>query len=342
MLFGDPELRRVAAALEHGLQGAESAIARRRLDGLTDACERIGRRLNGAADLVVLHDPGTLGLAAGPGRAGRLALPRRRLERRGRGARARRAGLVERLRASRSCPHQSFAPERLRGDRLARRAARHRSARPAQPRARAAPAGPGGAPARRGPRPAVRAPGDAARPLGGPAHGDRGLRARAEERRAAAGARRRCSTRARPRTGGPPRRSPTSRPGDEDCCCSPATRASAASSSARSSGSPGWRSSCRCARASASRRARRSGSAPRWWARRGRRCALQVRDGVDGYLADDAEQMAARLVGAGARPRPRGRDGRAPAASACASASWSRARSSASCGACRLPRSGAR
>ena len=30
-----------------------------------DACERIGRSLNGTADLVVLHDPGTLGLAAG-------------------------------------------------------------------------------------------------------------------------------------------------------------------------------------------------------------------------------------------------------------------------------------
>ena len=43
----------------------ESAIAVDDWEAWRDACERIGRGLNGAADLVVLHDPGTLGLAAG-------------------------------------------------------------------------------------------------------------------------------------------------------------------------------------------------------------------------------------------------------------------------------------
>src|SRR4051795_3280186 len=65
VLFADPDLRRVGAALEHGLRGGESAISAEDWEGGPPACERIGRSLNGAADLVVLHDPGTLGLAAG-------------------------------------------------------------------------------------------------------------------------------------------------------------------------------------------------------------------------------------------------------------------------------------
>jgi trehalose synthase len=65
VLFADPDLRRVGAALEHGLRGGESAISAEDWDAWTDACERLGRSLNGTADLVVLHDPGTLGLAAG-------------------------------------------------------------------------------------------------------------------------------------------------------------------------------------------------------------------------------------------------------------------------------------
>jgi trehalose synthase len=65
VLFGDPELRRVAAGLEHGLRGGESGIADADWEAWYDACERIGRGLGGAADLVVLHDPGALGLAAG-------------------------------------------------------------------------------------------------------------------------------------------------------------------------------------------------------------------------------------------------------------------------------------
>lgn len=65
VLFADPDLRRVGAALEHGLRGAESAIDAESWEAWGEACERIGRSLNGTADLVVLHDPGTLGLAAG-------------------------------------------------------------------------------------------------------------------------------------------------------------------------------------------------------------------------------------------------------------------------------------
>src|SRR4051812_4795796 len=65
VLFADPDLRQVGAALEHGLRGAESAVAEDAWDAWSEACERIGRSLNGTADLVVLHDPGTLGLAAG-------------------------------------------------------------------------------------------------------------------------------------------------------------------------------------------------------------------------------------------------------------------------------------
>jgi trehalose synthase len=65
VLFADPDLRSVGAALEHGLRGAESAIDEDAWAAWSEACERIGRSLNGTADLVVLHDPGTLGLAAG-------------------------------------------------------------------------------------------------------------------------------------------------------------------------------------------------------------------------------------------------------------------------------------
>ena len=65
VLFADPELRRVGMALEHGLRGGESAISPEDWEAWIDATERIGRSLNGTADLVVLHDPGTLGLAAG-------------------------------------------------------------------------------------------------------------------------------------------------------------------------------------------------------------------------------------------------------------------------------------
>ena len=69
VLFGDPELRRVAAALHGGLRGGESAIADADWAHYLDACERIARELAGRHDVVVLHDPGALGLAPALGAA---------------------------------------------------------------------------------------------------------------------------------------------------------------------------------------------------------------------------------------------------------------------------------
>ena len=57
---------------------------------------------------------------------------------------------------------------------------------------------------------------------------------------------------------------------------------------------------------------------------------LQVRDGVDGYLADGAEQVAARVVELVADPGLAIEMG-APAASGSGSGSWSRACSRTSC-----------
>lgn len=116
VLFADPDLRQVGAALEHGLRGGESAIGADEWDRWTDACERIGRSLNGAADLVVLHDPGTLGLAAGLDVpvAWRCHLDASRGED---DALERVAGLLEACRLT-LVPHQSFAPDALRDDRL--------------------------------------------------------------------------------------------------------------------------------------------------------------------------------------------------------------------------------
>jgi trehalose synthase len=110
VLFADPDLRRVGAALEHGLRGAESAIASEEWEVWSETGERIGRSLNDTADLVVLHDPGTLGLAAG------LDVPvawRCHLD----ASHAEGEALERVTSLLRSCrltlvPHESFAPER--------------------------------------------------------------------------------------------------------------------------------------------------------------------------------------------------------------------------------------
>lgn len=64
VLFGDIEFQEVAAGLHEGLQGAESAIEEaafgRYLDACGEAAIMLGR--DGGYDAVVLHDPGTLGL----------------------------------------------------------------------------------------------------------------------------------------------------------------------------------------------------------------------------------------------------------------------------------------
>jgi len=116
VLFADPDLRRVGAALDHGLRGGESAIQSEDWEAWTDACERIGRSLNGTADLVVLHDAGALGLAAGLDVpvTWRCHLDASRAEDE---ALDRVGGLLEHCRLT-LVPHQSFAPDALRDDRL--------------------------------------------------------------------------------------------------------------------------------------------------------------------------------------------------------------------------------
>jgi trehalose synthase len=64
VLFGTPDLRAVATQLHNGLQGAETAIEDADLDAYLDACREAARELGEAHDLLVLHDPAALGIAA--------------------------------------------------------------------------------------------------------------------------------------------------------------------------------------------------------------------------------------------------------------------------------------
>ncbi len=63
VLFGDPELRRVAGALHGGLRGGESAIAEADWNAYAGACARVAEAIEGDHDVIVLHDPGAMGLA---------------------------------------------------------------------------------------------------------------------------------------------------------------------------------------------------------------------------------------------------------------------------------------
>ncbi len=92
VLFGDPELRRVAGALHGGLRGAESAITEADWQSYAGACARVAEAIEGDHDVVVLHDPGTAGLAPWlEGRRVGVALPRERSRAGGGGAGADRA-----------------------------------------------------------------------------------------------------------------------------------------------------------------------------------------------------------------------------------------------------------
>jgi len=64
VLFGPPELRATAAALQSGLRGGESAIEHAAWSEYLDACDGAARSLGDGYDAVVLHDA-ALGLAAG-------------------------------------------------------------------------------------------------------------------------------------------------------------------------------------------------------------------------------------------------------------------------------------
>jgi len=117
VLFGGPELADVARQLHDGLQGAETAIDDAAWEAYRTSCEDAAGRLPGA-DLVILHDPGTLGLApaeaAAPSTVWRCHVDASRPEG---------AALGRALAAARSCaacvlPHESFAPEQLRGSGL--------------------------------------------------------------------------------------------------------------------------------------------------------------------------------------------------------------------------------
>src|SRR5215211_9049252 len=64
VLFGSPELRAMAAALQSGLRGGESAIEDAAWGDYLEACDRAARSLGDGYDAIVLHDA-ALGLAAG-------------------------------------------------------------------------------------------------------------------------------------------------------------------------------------------------------------------------------------------------------------------------------------
>ena len=67
VLFGGTELMDAAAALHEGLQGAESATAEAGWRAYLAACEQAAATIEDEWDAIVLHDPGTLGLAAALG-----------------------------------------------------------------------------------------------------------------------------------------------------------------------------------------------------------------------------------------------------------------------------------
>jgi trehalose synthase len=66
VLFGTPELRATAAALQSGLRGGESGIEDAAWAEYLEACEQTARSLRDDYDAIVLHDA-ALGLAAGLG-----------------------------------------------------------------------------------------------------------------------------------------------------------------------------------------------------------------------------------------------------------------------------------
>jgi trehalose synthase len=64
VLFGSPDLRATAAALQSGLRGGESAVELAAWEEYVEACGRAARTLGDGYDAVVLHDA-AIGLAAG-------------------------------------------------------------------------------------------------------------------------------------------------------------------------------------------------------------------------------------------------------------------------------------
>ena len=117
VLFGSPELRATSAALMSGLRGGESAIEAAAWEEYLDACLRTAAALHDGYDAIVLHDA-ALGLAAGlrgpPAVVWRLHEDVSRAEP---DALARAAGLAEGC-AAVLVSDQSFAPLALQDERL--------------------------------------------------------------------------------------------------------------------------------------------------------------------------------------------------------------------------------
>jgi trehalose synthase len=122
VLFGSPELRATAAALQSGLRGGESAIEEPAWSKYLGACQGAALSLGGRYDAVVLHDA-ALGLAAGFGEGAAGAGPavlwrlHEDVSRAEPDALARAAGLGERCSVL-LVADESFAPGALRDDRL--------------------------------------------------------------------------------------------------------------------------------------------------------------------------------------------------------------------------------
>jgi trehalose synthase len=115
VLFGAPELRATAAALQSGLRGGESGIDEEAWAAYLDACEQTARSLRDDYDAIVLHDA-ALGLAPA------LETPSTwRLHEDASNpepdALARAVGLAEKCNMV-LVPHDSFAPDVLRDGQL--------------------------------------------------------------------------------------------------------------------------------------------------------------------------------------------------------------------------------
>ena len=119
VLFGSPELRATAAALQSGLRGGESGIGDAAWEEYLDSCARTARSVSDGYDAVVLHDA-AVGLATGFGNGAGPTVLWRLHEDASHSepdALARAAALGEECSAV-LVPDRSFAPEALRGERL--------------------------------------------------------------------------------------------------------------------------------------------------------------------------------------------------------------------------------
>jgi trehalose synthase len=115
VLFGSPELRATAAALQSGLRGGESGIEETAWEQYIEACEQTARSLGDDYDAIVLHDA-ALGLAVGLETSSVWRLHEDSSDPESE-ALARAVGLAEKCSAV-LVPHDSFAPDALRNGHL--------------------------------------------------------------------------------------------------------------------------------------------------------------------------------------------------------------------------------